>query len=63
MEAHHPNLLDKWVKMQSRDGQVIVYDPVKKRDIHLCNVYKKTDPEEDDIKYSLAAVKEDDPNA
>jgi len=38
MKDNHPNLVNKWVKLQSTDGKVIVYDPVKKQDIYLCDV-------------------------
>jgi hypothetical protein len=38
MEERHPELLREWVSMQSREGKVVVYDPVRKRDVYLCDV-------------------------
>jgi len=38
MQNNHPDLLNKWVKLNSTDGKVIVYDPTKQRDIYLCDV-------------------------
>jgi hypothetical protein len=38
MQKNHPDLLNKWVKLNSTDGKVIVYDPVKQRDVYLCDV-------------------------
>lgn len=39
MEDNHPDLLNKWVKLNSRDNKVVVYDPVQKRDVYLCDVH------------------------
>jgi len=38
MEKNNPGLLNEWISLQSKDGRVTVYDPVKKMDVQLCNV-------------------------
>ena len=36
MQEHNPGYLDEWVDMQTKDGHVVVYDPVKQVDVYLC---------------------------
>lgn len=38
MEERNPELLDKWVKMQSKDGKVTVYNPFTDTEVNLCKV-------------------------
>jgi hypothetical protein len=43
VKSMHPDKLDEWVDSQSKDGKVIVYDPVLRRDVYLCDVHGKVD--------------------
>ncbi len=38
MRKKNPGLVNEWVNLNSTDGKIIVYDPVKKADIYLCDV-------------------------
>ena len=38
---NNPAHLAQWVDAQSKDGTVLVYDPIKKTDVHLCDVIVK----------------------
>jgi len=36
MAKNNPQLLNQWVASQSKEGKIIVYNPVKKVDVYLC---------------------------
>lgn len=37
MKQNNPEYVEEWVRLQSKDGQVVVYDPIIKRDVFLCD--------------------------
>lgn len=38
VKKRYPHLADDWVASQSKDGKVVVYDPILRRDVYLCDV-------------------------
>lgn len=63
MQKKHPDILNKWVKLNSTDGKVIVYDPVKQRDVYLCDVVDTNKIKSDEDLFQIAAPAQGGENA